>query len=67
MNSVSFEEVLSDSNALAEIAAKAKITLPQAKEFAAELSMLPVRQAIRICSGALRQRIRGTLTAWGRR
>lgn len=66
-NVVSFEEALSDSTVLADLAEKAGLTLPQAKEFAAELSTLPIRQVIRICHAAWRQRMRGMLMSWGRR
>lgn len=63
----SFEQILTDSNVLVEIASKARISESQAKVVAAEFALLPIRQQIRICTGALRQQIHGTLTAWGRR
>lgn len=62
----SLEEALADTAALVDIATDAGIPTAAAKKVAAGLAVLPIRQAIRICTTALREEMRARVRT-GRR
>lgn len=51
---LSLEEAIADSNALADVAKRASVPLADARRVAAALADLPVVQAIRICTASQR-------------
>lgn len=54
----SLEQPLADSQTLLDLAKESGITVAQARAFVALLADVPIRQAVRICTTAQRDRVR---------